>query len=110
MQLFTIGLSMLNGDGTEVLDQDGNPVETYTNEDIVTFARAWTGFEPSATRSNVETKNIALFGTNGIDPMNIPEGRDVFPKLGLEFGGGRTGATLAIEFSVVVHYLVKRIS
>lgn len=88
MQLFTIGLSMLNGDGTEVLDQDGNPVETYTNEDIVTFARAWTGFEPSATRSNVETKNIALFGTNGIDPMNIPEGRDVFPKLGLEFGGG----------------------
>ena len=43
MQLFSIGLYKLNMDGT-VQKQDGEPLETYTNSDIQTFAKAWTGF------------------------------------------------------------------
>lgn len=40
MQLFTIGLNVLNDDGRPVIDPNtGNPLETYTNEDIESFAR-----------------------------------------------------------------------
>lgn len=34
MQLFSIGLFMLNQDGTKKLDSNGNKIETYTNEDV----------------------------------------------------------------------------
>lgn len=43
MQLFTIGLYELNLDGTLVLDPNGHPIETYTNDDIVELAKAFTG-------------------------------------------------------------------
>ena len=43
MQLFTVGLYKLKADGT-VIKKDGEPVQTYTNSDIQTFAKAWTGF------------------------------------------------------------------
>lgn len=43
MQLFTIGLWQLNPDGTPVLDDQGNPIPTYDNEDITEFARVFTG-------------------------------------------------------------------
>lgn len=42
-QLFTIGLLELNMDGTPRL-RNGNPIETYTNEDITGLARVFTGF------------------------------------------------------------------
>ncbi|NNC89448.1 MAG: DUF1800 family protein [Akkermansiaceae bacterium] len=45
MQLFSIGLLELNMDGTPVLDVHGNPVETYTNDDIQQVARVFTGLD-----------------------------------------------------------------
>lgn len=39
MQLFTIGLNVLNDDGQAVTDSNGNPLQTYTNEDIESYAR-----------------------------------------------------------------------
>ena len=45
MQLFSIGLWELNLDGTRVLDSSGNPIATYTNDDIVQVARVFTGLE-----------------------------------------------------------------
>ena len=42
MQLFTIGLWMLNEDGTRVQDA-GRDVPTYSNEHIMNFARVFTG-------------------------------------------------------------------
>jgi cullin-associated NEDD8-dissociated protein 1 len=48
MQLFSIGLFQLNKDGTPIVDKEsGNIAETYTNEDIMTFSRAWTNFHRS---------------------------------------------------------------
>ncbi len=44
MQLFSIGMIKLNMDGTPALDDDGNEVLTYTNDEIEEYARAWTGF------------------------------------------------------------------
>jgi hypothetical protein len=82
MQLFSIGLYRLNMDGSQVIGSNGDPVRAYTNDDIVEYARVWTGFEARRERGNVE--NLYL---NQIDPMRIiMEARDKFPKMGL----GRT--------------------
>lgn len=43
MQLFSIGLWMLNPDGTRALTAQGQPVPTYTNSDITELARVFTG-------------------------------------------------------------------
>lgn len=45
MQLYTIGLHYLNDDGTEVVDQFGRVVQTYSNNDILSNSRIWSGFE-----------------------------------------------------------------
>lgn len=46
MQLFTIGLVKLNPDGTPVTS-GGNPIPTYSQEDVSQHARVWTGYEYS---------------------------------------------------------------
>ncbi len=82
MQLFTIGLLKLNLDGSPLLDNQGNKILTYTNDDITEYARAWTGFTQQAPRGNVEDRDDTK---NGIDPMRISAlWRDHFPKLGLD--------------------------
>lgn len=43
MQLFTIGLWMLNEDGTLQLDVNQEPIPTYNNADITNLARVFTG-------------------------------------------------------------------
>jgi uncharacterized protein (DUF1800 family) len=44
MQLFTIGLYQLNDDGTQKLDSAGNPIPTYSNNDVMGLAKVFTGF------------------------------------------------------------------
>ncbi|HKV62926.1 MAG TPA: DUF1800 family protein [Candidatus Acidoferrum sp.] len=44
MQLFCLGLNQLNADGTPVLDSTGNPVPTYTQNDVMDLGRAFTGW------------------------------------------------------------------
>jgi uncharacterized protein (DUF1800 family) len=41
MQLFTVGLNLLNQDGSLQLDSNGNPIPTYT---VQAFSRAYTGW------------------------------------------------------------------
>jgi cullin-associated NEDD8-dissociated protein 1 len=85
MQLFSIGLWRLNDDGTFVTDAAGNRLETYDNEDIMSFARAWTGFDKSPARGNHEVSTSS--NSNFVDPMRIRErNRDPFPKRDL-YGG-----------------------
>jgi uncharacterized protein (DUF1800 family) len=43
MQLFSIGLWMLNPDGTRVPGDQGQPIPTYSNADITQFAKVFTG-------------------------------------------------------------------
>eukprot|EP00945_MAST-04E_sp_MAST-4E-sp1_P002536 g2536.t1 len=86
MQLFTVGLWKLNVDGTYKLDADGNKQETYTNDDIVSFARIWTGFDRVLQRSNVEHQ-VGVNSKNFFDPMQIkPDWRDSLPKRALDKG------------------------
>ena len=81
MQLFSIGLYELNADGTVVKD-----TATYDNNDIVNFARAWTGFKVRPFRGNLESRDGEQ-SNNYVDPMQIDGSwRDVFPKRNL-YGG-----------------------
>lgn len=48
LQLFTIGLDELNPDGTPILDANGKAVQTYSETDILTFARVFTGYTYSS--------------------------------------------------------------
>ena len=66
MQLFTIGLYLLNQDGTYQSVIDGRAAETYTNDHITEFARVFTGFTD-------EDNNPIAVGT-GI-------GRTEFPRV-----------------------------
>ncbi|MEL6804936.1 MAG: DUF1800 family protein, partial [Bacteroidota bacterium] len=43
MQLFSIGLFELNPDGSKKLDNEGNFIPTYDNDDIKEFAKVFTG-------------------------------------------------------------------
>lgn len=44
MQLFSIGLHELNADGTAKLNGSGQPIETYTNADVMALAKVFTGW------------------------------------------------------------------
>jgi cullin-associated NEDD8-dissociated protein 1 len=97
MQLFSIGLWKTHADGTPIRDENGEPLPTYDNDDVATFARVWTGFDKQPARSNVATQNGRDSG-NGIDPMTIrPSWRDRLPKTKLDAGYLGDGVPLCSE-------------
>ena len=60
MQLMTIGLYKLNADGTNQLDGSGNPIPTYSQNDILGLAKVFTGlawYSPSPTTSTFNGGN-----------------------------------------------------
>ena len=56
MQLFTLGLNLLNQDGTEQVDSSGNPIPAYTQAQVQAFARAYTGWTLANTDGSTVTK------------------------------------------------------
>lgn len=89
MQLFTIGLNKLNMDGSIVYQSNGDPEDTYSIDDIISYARVWTGFEvksDSKERGGAASSG-STFGKTSLDPMSINiELRDWFPKNDLAGG------------------------
>ena len=61
LQLFTTGLVHLNVDGTPKLDADGGTIPVYNQEDILSYARGWTGFRRRRKRSNTEGMCLSSF-------------------------------------------------
>lgn len=57
MQLFTIGLLMLNLDGTPQVS-NGKPVETYTQDDITGLARIFTGWDFDMAGGKADTPDF----------------------------------------------------
>ena len=101
MQLFSIGLWRLNPDGTRALDSgaSGAPVPAYTNLDIVSFARVWTGFVAPSIRGNIEQKRISPTGPP-VDPMSIEaDKRDLLPKMDLWQGHLGDGYPLCTDLA-----------
>lgn len=74
MQLFTIGLSQLNLDGTPQLDASGNKIDTYTITDVTNLARVFTGwnFDTTQGASTVVTGNRTITHVNLVRaPMTL---------------------------------------
>src|SRR5256886_10628944 len=63
MQLFTLGLNQLNPDGTAVLDTSGNPIPTYTQDDVMALGRALTGWTyPTQPGQTLQKHNPEYYG------------------------------------------------
>ncbi len=66
MQLFTIGLFLLNQDGSLQLDSTGNPIPTYDQTTIQNFAKVYTGWTyPTKPNATLQKHNPAYY----IGPM-----------------------------------------
>ncbi len=62
MQLFTLGLSQLNPDGSLVLDQNNNSVPTYNQSVVTALSVALTGWTyPTAPNAKPKTNNPAYY-------------------------------------------------
>lgn len=85
LQLFSIGLFMLNQDGTVQRDASNNPIPTYDQNSVNNFAKVFTGWTfcntagcPSATPGIQNFK----------DPMLLnPSNHDTGPKTLLDYSG-----------------------
>ena len=65
MQLFTLGLNALNQDGTSQVDGSGNPVPTYTQDDVMALGRAFTGWTyPTGAGETLTRHNPEFYGGN----------------------------------------------
>ena len=87
MQLFTIGLNQLNSDGTNVLS-GGNPVPTYSQDDVSQAARVWTGY--TYANADNSTPNRIPLGLV-VTAANHETGATSF--LGISIPAGSDGAT-----------------
>ena len=92
MQLFNLGLSQLNPDGTPVLDVSGNPIPTYTQNDVMDLGRVFTGWTyPPTPGKPAQNHNPQYYG----GPMVAVESlHDTGPKtiLGQSIPAGQTAA------------------
>jgi hypothetical protein len=71
MQLFSIGLFMLNPDGTRQMDISGNPIPTYTQTTITEFARIFTGWQLPPTPTPGTDNYLGYMASN---PANHDKG------------------------------------
>jgi uncharacterized protein (DUF1800 family) len=65
MQLFTLGLNQLNPDGTPMLDGTGTPIPTYTQNDVMSLGRSFTGWTyPTIPGATLMKHNPSYYGGN----------------------------------------------
>ncbi len=74
MQLFSVGVDLLNQDGTPILDAQGNRTPTYTQADITNFARVFTGWDLSPNK--IWTGDGITPVPNYTDPMVLNGNRN----------------------------------
>lgn len=97
LQLFTIGLYMLNQDGTYQLDGQGNRIPTYDQEKINQFTKVFTGWSQCNSGSNPACPNATIGAPNYIDPMHLmqAENHDTTAKSLLNYPGAQNAAIAA---------------
>jgi uncharacterized protein (DUF1800 family) len=105
MQLFCLGLSQLNPDGTPMLDSSGNPIPTYTQNDVMDLGRAFTGWTfPVTPGKPSQNHNPQYYG----GPMIAVESlHDTGPKtiLGQTIPAGQSAAQdLAAAVGIVFNH------
>lgn len=89
LQLFTIGLYMLNPDGTLKLDKQGNRIPTFDQDKIDQFTKVFTGWTHCNSGNNPACPNAVLGAANFIDPMYpvFPEDHDQTGKVLFDYPG-----------------------
>lgn len=63
LQLFAVGVNLLNDDGSDKKGPDGRPIEAYTQDEIKGFARVFTGWT-YPTRAGVAASTTTFNGQN----------------------------------------------
>jgi uncharacterized protein (DUF1800 family) len=88
LQLFNIGLFMLNQDGTLQLDGQGNPIPTYDQNTVNNFTKVFTGWSTCEV-SGPTCPNRSTDGPNYKDPMIITNANshDISAKALLSYPG-----------------------
>ena len=80
LQLFTVGLFMMNQDGTLQLDGQGNPIPTYDQNTVNNFTKVFTGWRDCRVGPPT-CPNQILGVANYTDPMELaPTNHDVTAK------------------------------
>ncbi|HSV15972.1 MAG TPA: DUF1800 family protein, partial [Tepidisphaeraceae bacterium] len=69
LQLFSIGLYMLQPDGTLMLDANGQPIPTYDQPTITSFAQVFTGWDVNNT--GVTVPELISDGAGGATTANF---------------------------------------
>ncbi|HLM02832.1 MAG TPA: DUF1800 family protein [Pyrinomonadaceae bacterium] len=86
LQLFSIGVDLLNQDGTPVLDAQGNRVPSYNQETINNFTKVFTGWSYCQNPNNCPNWQPGL--VNYRDPMIVnPANHDPASKTLLNYAG-----------------------
>ena len=83
MQLFTIGLNLLQPDGTLQLGADGLPIPTYNQTTITEFAKIFTGWGyPSTNLTQFRNASTNYFSPLGLFPdFHEPGAKNLSPVL-----------------------------
>lgn len=69
LQLFTIGIHLLNIDGTEKLDDNQQPIASYSSQDIQELAKVFTGYSGGLAADN---SNPTFFGNVSNYNLTVP--------------------------------------
>ena len=73
LQLFSVGLFMLNQDGTRQLDGSGNPIPTYDQNTVNNFTKVFTGWTLCETTAVCPSRTVGA--PNYKDPMLLNDAR-----------------------------------
>jgi uncharacterized protein (DUF1800 family) len=92
LQLFSIGLFMLNPDGTLQVDGTGNPIPTYDQNTVNNFTKVFTGWRDCRPADLNASCPDFLNGTQDFkDPMSLNPGQhDITTKTLLNYPGATT--------------------
>lgn len=89
LQLFNIGLFMLNQDGTLQLDAQNNPIPTYDQNTVNNFTKVFTGWRDCNVVASCP--NLVSGSLDYKDPMLlVPNNHDVTAKTLLTYPGSTT--------------------
>lgn len=82
LELFTVGLYKLNDDGTRQLDQTGNPVATYGEDEVAGAARAMTGWTYDVVTGTPQADNRKAYFLKPLVGFELYHDRDEKKMLG----------------------------
>ena len=86
LQLFSIGVDMLNQDGTPMLDGQGNRIPTYNQETVNNFTKVFTGW--TFCQNPAVCANVQVGVPNYMDDMIVnPANHDTTQKTLLNYPG-----------------------